>query len=118
MTERAIHVAVADLLARNARAGVVWWHTPNGGSRNRIEAARMKALGVKAGVPDLLLLIDGTLHALELKAAKGRVSAEQTAMLSSLSAAGAIVGVARSVSDSVEILKKWNAFARPIRVAA
>ena len=31
------------------------FHIPNGGSRNRIEAANLKRQGVKAGVPDLML---------------------------------------------------------------
>ena len=31
------------------------YHVPNGGSRNKIEAARLKAQGVKAGVPDICL---------------------------------------------------------------
>lgn len=30
-------------------------HIPNGGKRNKAEAARFKAMGVKAGVPDLFL---------------------------------------------------------------
>ena len=47
------------------------WHTPNGGKRSKIEAARFKAMGVRAGVPDLLLAVPrGGHHALfiELKA--------------------------------------------------
>ena len=31
------------------------YHVPNGGKRNPTEAARFKAMGVKAGVPDLCL---------------------------------------------------------------
>ena len=31
------------------------YHIPNGGSRNKIEAAHLKQQGVKAGVPDLCL---------------------------------------------------------------
>lgn len=31
------------------------YHVPNGGKRNPAEAARFKAMGVKAGVPDLCL---------------------------------------------------------------
>lgn len=33
------------------------WHTPNGGKRNAREAARLKAMGVKAGVPDVFVAI-------------------------------------------------------------
>lgn len=31
------------------------YHIPNGGSRNKLEAANLKRQGVKAGVPDLCL---------------------------------------------------------------
>ena len=31
------------------------FHIPNGGSRNKIEAAKLKAQGVKPGVPDICL---------------------------------------------------------------
>ena len=55
---------------------------PNGGSRNKIEAARLKAEGVTAGVADLLLLHrseDGQYSSLciEMKAEKGRQSESQ-----------------------------------------
>lgn len=53
---------------------------PNGGQRNAITAAKMKAEGVVAGVADLLLLIpNATHHALciEMKTEKGRQSEKQ-----------------------------------------
>ncbi len=52
----------------------VWEHTfhvPNGGSRHKLEAANLKAQGVKAGVPDIFIEIPrGGFHGLriELKA--------------------------------------------------
>lgn len=49
----------------------LFWHTPNGGSRHVLEAVKLKAQGVKAGVPDLFLAVPrGTYHGmfLELKA--------------------------------------------------
>lgn len=58
------------------------FHVPNGGARSGFTGAQMKALGVKPGVPDLLLPID-TPHynglAMEFKSptGKGRVSADQ-----------------------------------------
>ena len=38
------------------RAGLVWFHVPNGGRRDKGEAQRLRASGVKAGVPDVLIL--------------------------------------------------------------
>jgi len=36
--------------------GALWFHTPNGGRRGKAESGRFKAMGVKAGVPDILIL--------------------------------------------------------------
>lgn len=36
--------------------GLLWWHTPNGGRRGKVEAARFKGLGVKSGVPDVIVV--------------------------------------------------------------
>lgn len=33
-------------------------HSPNGGSRDKREAAKLKAMGVKSGFPDLCLLVE------------------------------------------------------------
>jgi hypothetical protein len=73
--EQIAHKAIADHLRLRATPGVLWWHTPNnifaGGKRNRkgvaIQASIMKGLGMRAGVPDFLLVRDGKLFALELK---------------------------------------------------
>lgn len=56
------------------------FHAPNGGSRNAIEGARFKRMGVKRGVPDLLLLVPNDEFiglAMELKAPKGKMSDDQ-----------------------------------------
>ena len=50
------------------------FHVPNGGSRNKAEAGRLQAEGVKAGVPDLCLPVSrGGYHGLyiELKRLRG-----------------------------------------------
>lgn len=53
---------------------------PSGGMRDQIIGARLKAEGVRRGIPDLLLLVPrGQFHglALELKIPGGRISPEQ-----------------------------------------
>lgn len=67
------------------------FHIPNGGKRGKSEAARFKAMGVKAGVPDLFLPVPrGGFHGLfiELKAPNGVKSGNQDKWLKSLSAQG------------------------------
>ena len=66
-------------------------HIPNGGKRRKSEAARVKAMGVKAGVPDMFLPVPrGGFHGLfiELKAPNGVKSGNQDKWLKALSAQG------------------------------
>lgn len=67
------------------------YHTPNEGKRSYITAARMKAEGMRKGVPDIVLAVPssgyGALY-IELKTAKGRVSREQLDFLSLLDRCG------------------------------
>lgn len=63
-------------------------HIPNGGKRSKSEAARFKAQGVKAGVPDIFLpCARGGYHGLyiELKRTKsGKLSAAQKEWIDAL----------------------------------
>ena len=64
---------------------------PNGGARNIVVAGKLKAEGVKAGVPDLFLPAPrGVYHGLfiELKAPKGKVQANQKEWLAALGLQG------------------------------
>ena len=67
------------------------FHIPNGGKREAREAARFKAMGVKAGVPDIFLpAARGIYHGLfvEMKAPGGRVSTFQKSTLQALAKQG------------------------------
>lgn len=62
--QRAICIWLDTALLPN----VLYWHTPNGGTRTSgFEGKRLKQIGVKAGVHDLVFLYGG-LYGLELKA--------------------------------------------------
>lgn len=67
------------------------YHVPNGGTRNEIEAARLKQQGVKPGVPDICIpAARGRFHGMyiEMKANRGRVSDKQKEWLSMLNDRG------------------------------
>lgn len=67
------------------------FHIPNGGRRDAVEARHLKAMGVKAGVPDLFLPVpSGHYHGLwiEMKSEKGRTRSEQDWWLAELSKQG------------------------------
>ena len=68
------------------------YHVPNGGYRNKAEAGRFKAQGVKSGVPDIVLpAARGQYHGLyiELKRTEGgKLSADQRDWLEFLTEQG------------------------------
>ena len=62
-------------------------HIPNGGSRNRLEAANLKKQGVKSGVPDICLPVArGKYHGLyiEMKHGKNSTSEKQEEWIAAL----------------------------------
>lgn len=60
-------------------------HSPNGGKRNIREAARLKKMGVCAGFPDLMIIAPGRpVLFIEMKSAKGKVTAKQIEVLKKL----------------------------------
>mgnify|MGYP000301316633 CR=1 FL=1 len=85
-------------------------HIPNGGKRSKAEAARFKAEGVKAGVPDVCLPIPrGGFHGvyIEMKRQGGRVSKEQAKWLYILSKQGYLTAVCYKWENAAEILKDY-----------
>lgn len=66
-------------------------HVPNGGKRGRVEAARMKGMGVRPGVSDYLLPVPrGAFHGLwlELKAGDNKPTTEQREWLEKMQRQG------------------------------
>ena len=65
----------------------LFFHVPNGGSRNRIEAAKLKGMGTRAGVADLIILHPTSAVYgypglfVELKVAGGKLSPAQNEFL-------------------------------------
>ena len=108
--EKTLQKDIARLLEAAAPRRVLWWHTPNGEKRDAITGALLKAMGVKTGVPDLLLYDTSTgyLHAIEVKAADGYLSDAQKSWMDRFTASPTgRYAVARSVDDVVQILEDW-----------
>lgn len=111
-----IQKAIADHLRRRGVPGLVWWHTPNGtklgGKRNSkgfpIQAARLKSLGVRSGVSDIIAIHNGRIYALELKAPGGRASESQIEFLQDAERAGAFVCIAEGLDRAIRVLEEWG----------
>ena len=103
--ETKLQIAVIELLEAAKVPGVVYWHTPNGGRRSKREAATFKAMGVRAGVVDLIISQPGgVMRYLELKSPRGTVSAEQRAFMTAMEQNGHRTGVARSLDEAAALL--------------
>jgi len=87
--EQQIQRAVFEHLAIRAASTVFAFHPANGGWRSRVEAAILKGMGVRAGVPDIIAIKGGQCYALELKASDGRLTPVQRDAHAALVAAGA-----------------------------
>lgn len=86
-------------------------HVPNGGSRHKAEAARLRAQGVKAGVPDICLPVPrGVYHGLyiELKRRKGgRVSAAQAAWMEALMQHGYCTAICYGWEEARRLIEQY-----------
>lgn len=85
-------------------------HSPNGGKRSAREGARFKAMGTRAGFPDLALYIANShYHALfiELKTDKGRQTDAQKQWQTLLTTQGYKYAVCRSFDQFVNILTNY-----------
>ncbi len=83
---------------------------PNGGSRNKIEAANLMRQGVKSGVADVILLIPRKGFAslcMEFKTSKGKQSDEQTIFQKQAEKCGSKYVIVRSVANAIEIVKDY-----------
>lgn len=97
------------------------YHVPNGGHRVKAVAARLKAQGVKAGIPDLVLpMARGGYFGLyiEFKATvdPAAVSPSQQAYIRRLNDQGYLAVVCRGHFDAMECLRAYLAL--PATVAA
>ena len=93
--------------------GVCYWAVPNGGNRSKREASRLKAEGVKAGVPDITVVNDGIYYGLEVKkppttTPKGYLSKVQKEFIETLKSNGAEVAVVYSVADVITAFIDWG----------
>ena len=71
--------------------GALWFHTPNGGLRDKNIARKFKAMGLKPGVPDILIWdqrqgFSG--YAIELKCGRNTPTDEQAFWLNKLQSLG------------------------------
>lgn len=95
---------------KNSNVAQYLHHSPNGGFRNKLEAARFKAMGTQKGFPDLFMFISNKLfHGLfiELKSGKNTVTADQAGIHRLLEEQGYKVIVCYTVKGAVNAIKDY-----------
>lgn len=108
--EHQIQKAIAQYLDL---LGLCWWAVPNGGRRNIGTAKKLKAEGVKSGIPDITLIYKGKYFGIEVKkpkteTPKGSLSKVQKNRIAQIQDSGGVVGVAYSVVDVEKLLQIWG----------
>lgn len=85
-------------------------HVPNGGSRNKQEAVKLKQMGVKAGVSDLCLPYPKGLYCglyIEMKFGDNRQQETQKEFLADMAAAGHFVATCYSAEEAVKVIEEY-----------
>lgn len=114
MLEQRIHEAIVKHLEFRAYPYVAWWHTPNGEARDARVGAKLKRMGVKSGVADIVGLVPNkegsgsTFFALEIKGPKGKPTKQQQAFIELVGDCGGYAGFAYSVDDALDLLVDWG----------
>lgn len=107
-SEQQIQRAVVQHLLRRGIRHLFFFHPANGGFRLKPEAAILKGLGVISGVPDLILLHNGRLFALELKAPGKKLTPAQAEAIRRISEAGGHATWADGLDEAINILETWG----------
>lgn len=85
-------------------------HSPNGGFRTSSEASIFKAMGTRAGFPDLLLLLPTAQHtalAIEMKTDKGKQTDNQRRWQQEAERVGVKYEVVRSAEEFIKITQDY-----------
>ena len=88
-------------------------HIPNGGSRNRAEAAKLKEMGVKAGVSDLFLPCPKGIYCgmyVEMKYGNNRHTDRQKEFLNDMAENGYFAVTCYSADDAIKAIEEYVSF--------
>jgi hypothetical protein len=109
--EAAFQVAAVIQLRRELPSDVVWFHVPNGEERFVAVAVKLKEMGVRPGVADVIMFGRGVALAIELKTPDGKLSENQEGFRDAWTRAGGRYEIARNLGEFRAIW--WAAFVAP-----
>ena len=115
-SEFQIHAAIVTYLRQAARPDVQWWHTGNGEIRDERTGAKIKAMGLRPGAPDLTFRwrarwsLDCLTECLdmEIKTASGKQSNTQIEWQKAAQAVGAHYCIVRSLDEAIDVFERYG----------
>jgi hypothetical protein len=102
-------MTTAGLLRQHCLESCVWFHPATGEHRDVRTVAKLKAMGVRRGIPEFCLIgPGGQVHFMELKRIGGQLTPEQEDLrLWSVRSAVPYV-VARTIDDVLTAFDEWQ----------
>lgn len=96
--------------AKKSKPFGVIFSVPNGGKRGWFDAKQLQATGLLAGVTDLIVLINGKVHFVEIKTSTGRMSEVQKRfkLMLEMAGFGGKWYLVRSLEEFKELVKLWH----------
>jgi hypothetical protein len=114
-----LHIGLVEHLRRHRQDGVVFFHPSSGEERTKMVnprtgkvfcpgGTRLQRMGMRKGVPDLVILHSGRIMGLEIKSPDGTLSREQKEFRVEWERARGLYGVARSMEEGIAFLEAWK----------
>jgi hypothetical protein len=104
-SEHQLQASLCEYLAHALRPDCYVYAVPNGGARHIRVAVKLKAEGVRRGVPDLHIMMPGArLVYLEMKIKGGSLSPDQKAFRDLARSLGFEWGMAKTLDEAIEFL--------------
>jgi len=97
------------------RRDVLIFSVPNESKRPPSQAATLKAMGLRPGAADLVMVHDGRCYFIECKANDGDQSKAQQAFEHDARLAGSSYRIVRSLAQFIEALGDWGIPSREVR---
>lgn len=100
--------ALVQHLRLRADPRVIWYHCANA-PRSAASGARLKTMGMLAGVPDLAFVLpDGRAAFLELKVGKNKLSGGQTEFAQRCAVIGVECAAVWGIDQALAVLEAWQ----------
>lgn len=119
-SEKSLHKSVVEFVRAAIKPNVRFFHVPNESKAAPQYRKSLNEMGVSAGVPDLLFVLEtGEVRWMELKnLSRGKLSNEQKEWHEFLNRTGQRCVVVYTLEEAIEILRMWGVVRENVNIAA